>query len=71
MFLRQKTPLHCALEMGHVDIVELLVKHGAKVRHEKQLNYYINQRNDNNSITDTSTAVAIITLITLICTNLI
>ena len=28
---RQKTPLHCALEVGHVDVLELLVKHGAKV----------------------------------------
>ena len=30
-FLRQKTPLHCALAMGHGDVVEILVKHGAKV----------------------------------------
>lgn len=30
---RQKTALHCALEMGHVDVLELLVKHGAKVKH--------------------------------------
>ena len=30
-YLRQKTALHCALAMGHGDVVELLVKHGAKV----------------------------------------
>lgn len=31
--IRQKTALHCALEVGHVDVLELLVKHGAKVSH--------------------------------------
>jgi ankyrin repeat protein len=28
---RQQSPLHCAAEKGLVDIMELLVKHGAKV----------------------------------------
>ena len=28
---RKQTPLHCAVESSHLDAVELLVKHGAKV----------------------------------------
>lgn len=29
---RQKTPLHCAVDSAHMEVVELLVKHGAKVQ---------------------------------------
>ena len=58
MFLRQKTALHCALAMGHVDVVELLVKHGAKVSD-------VRIKCNLHSIIDTLTAVV---MITLICT---